>query len=118
MAATFWGSGLKGKSRRNLFYEREGEHESEHLLFQNLTTPPTNPAPPLAKHAAMAVVPTAPMPRVYPSPPVSPPFGDELEVSMLIPRAQEPGLVSPSKMQWGTQFGLGATSGAGKLPFC
>lgn len=98
MAATLWCSDIKGKSRRNL-QEGEGEHESEDSLFQNLTIPPTSLAPPLAKYTALAVAPAAPMPWAYPSPPVSPPVGDELEVSMLTPRAQEPGLASPSKMQ-------------------
>ena len=73
----------------------------------------------LAKQAAPVVVPTAPMPPTYSllsPPPVSPTYGDRLEVSVLTPGAQGPGLVSPSKMRQSIQFGLGATSGAGNFP--
>ena len=65
----------------------------------------TNPTPPLAKHVALAGVPTA-------HAPVSPPCGDQLGVSMLTPRAQEPGLASPSK----TQFGQEPLLKQGNLP--
>ena len=96
----------------------EGESESEDMLFQNLKPPLANLAPPLADQTATAVVPTAPMPPTYSRPPVSPTYGDQLEVSMLTLGAQGPGLVSPSKTQQGTQFGLGATFGARQFPLC
>ena len=66
--------------------------------------------------AAPAVVPTAPKPPAYLPSLVSPPYGDQLEGSVLTLRAQEPGLVSPSKTWQGTQSGPGATSAAGQFP--
>ena len=86
------------------------------MLFQNLNPPPANRAPPLAEQAAPAVVLTTPMPPTYSPPPVSPTYGNQLEVSTLTPGAYGPGVVSPSKTQQGTQFGQGATSGAGQFP--
>ena len=62
-----------------------------------------------------------PHPHMLPSyslPPVSPTHWDQIEVSMLTSRAQEPDLVSPSKTRQGTQFGLRATSAAGQFPLC
>ena len=52
----------------------------------------------------------------YSPPPVSPTHGDQIEVSMLTPGAQEPDLVSSSKTRQGTQFGPGATSATGQFP--
>ena len=59
-----------------------------------------------------------PMPPTYSPPPVSPTHGDQIEVPMITPKAQGPGLVSPSKTQQDTQFGPGATSTAGQFPLC
>ena len=58
------------------------------------------------------------MPPSYSPPPVSPTHGHQIEVSMFTPRAQEPGLLSPSKTQQGTKFGPGATSASGQFPLC
>ena len=100
----------------------EGENESGDMLFQNLTPLPAYPAPPLVEQAVPAVVPTAPsMPptcSLLSLPPVSSKHGDQIEVSMLTPRAQGPDLVSPSKTQEDTKFGLGVTSTAGQFPLC
>ena len=105
MATALWYSGLKGKP---VLREGEGESKSEDMLFQNLKPPPTNPAPPLAEQDALT----------YALSPVSPTYENQLEVSMLTSRSQEPGLLSPSKNWQGTQFGLGATSGAGQSSLC
>ena len=116
MAVVLWYSSVKGKP---VLQEGEGENETEDMLFQNINPPPANPALPLAEQAALAVVPTALMPPIYsllsPSP-VSPTYGNQLEVSVLTSRAQGPGLVSPSKTRQGTQFGLEPTSRAGQFP--
>lgn len=84
MATALWHSGLKGKP---VLREGEGESKREDMLFQNLNPPPTNPAPPLAKQDALT----------YALSPVSPTYENQLEVSMLTSRSQEPGLLSPSK---------------------
>ena len=84
MATALWYSSLKGKL---VLQEGEGESKSEDMLFQNLKPPPTNPAPPLAEQDALT----------YALPPVSPTYENQLEVSTLTSRSQEPGLLSPSK---------------------
>ena len=70
----------KGKS---VLQEGKGENESEDMLLQNLNSPPADAAVP-------AAVLTTPVPPIYSlllPPPVSPTYGDQLEVSMLNPRA-------------------------------
>ena len=61
--------------------------------------------------------PPPPVPPTDSPPPVSPTPGDQIQVSMVIPRAQGHGLVSPSKTQQGTQFGPGPLPQQGNFPY-
>lgn len=76
--------------KKYVLQEGERKHKSQDMLFQNLTSAQADPAPPLAKQTAPAVVPAASMPPTYsllPLHPVSPTYRDHLEVSILIPGA-------------------------------
>ena len=122
MAATLRCSSLKGKQRENLFYKREREEMGAGTCyFKTYPWTLAYPLPPPAEPTVPAAVPIVPMRPIYSPllpPPVSPTYGDQVEVSMLTAGARRPGLVSPFKTQQGTQFGPGATSRAGKFPLC
>lgn len=55
MAATFWGSGLK-ESQGETYSKMDRKNMRVSIAVSELNHPSTNPATPLAKHAALAVV--------------------------------------------------------------
>ena len=101
----------------------KGENESRDMLLQNLTRPPSglhsSPTGQAGCTGSCSNCPPPPTPPTYSlhsPPPVSPTHGDQIEFSILTPKTQGPSIVSPSKTQQGTQFGLGATCTSGQFP--